>query len=60
MLDLLDWDGYNPAYLAFFIEGLLRHNEGDEAGPWLTRLEKAAPDAPRTKELRAKVQALSG
>jgi tetratricopeptide (TPR) repeat protein len=60
MLDLLGADGYNPAYLTFFIQGLLLHNEQTEAGPWLTRLEKAAPDAPRTIELRAKVRAPAG
>jgi tetratricopeptide (TPR) repeat protein len=60
LFELLDADGYNPAYLTFFIDGLLRHDEASEAGPWLTRLEKAAPDAPRTKELRAKVGGRTG
>jgi tetratricopeptide (TPR) repeat protein len=60
LFELLDGDGYNPAYLTFFIDGLLRHDEASEAGPWLTRLEKAAPDAPRTKELRAKLGGRAG
>lgn len=60
LFELLDGDGYNPAYLSYLIDGLLRHGEGSEAGPWLTRLEKAAPDAPRTKELRAKVGGRAG
>ncbi len=60
MLELLDTDGSNPTYLSFFLEGLLRQHQADEAGPWLTRLEKVAPNAAQTKALRAKLQALGG
>jgi tetratricopeptide (TPR) repeat protein len=52
MLSLLAMDKQNPAYLAQYIRWLLERNQREEASLWLARLEKAAPDDPRTSALR--------
>jgi tetratricopeptide (TPR) repeat protein len=55
MLEALAVDGHNPAYLAHFIEALLRRGKKDEARSWVAQLEKLEPQSPRTKAFRAQV-----
>jgi tetratricopeptide (TPR) repeat protein len=49
-------DGQNPAYLAHFLRGLLQHGKTAEARRWLPRLESLEPDAPRTRDFRARLE----
>jgi pentatricopeptide repeat protein len=55
MLGSLALDPHNPAYLAHFIEVLLRRGHKGEARNWVAKLEKLEPGAARTKALRARV-----
>ncbi len=43
----------DPAVLLRLVDFLMRHEELDEAGPWLTQLESAAPDGLGPVQLRA-------
>ena len=52
LLELLDGDANNAAYLAVLIDGLLRHGKKAEADDYLDRLSKIEPDSDRTRELR--------
>ena len=45
----------SPAYLAFFVRGLIRHDGARGAGPWLEKLEKLVPSALQTAELKARL-----
>ncbi len=49
---LLMADKQNPEYLAYLIDGLLRHGQGEEAGACLTRLEGLEPGSERVKAFR--------
>ena len=57
LVDVLTLDRRNPEYLAYLIDGLLRHDAADEAGPWIVRLEVLEPGSARVKEYRARVTA---
>ncbi len=50
-------DRRNPEYLAYLMDGLLRHDAADEAGPWIAGLEGLEPGSARVKEYRARVKA---
>ena len=52
---LLAADAGNPAYLAFYIDGLRRRGALDEAKVWLKRLERIRPDSPPTVEIKARL-----
>ena len=52
---LLADSGDSPSYLAFYVRGLLRHDEARGAGPWLEKLEKLAPSSLQTVELKARL-----
>ena len=45
----------NPGILAFYIRGLLRHEEARGARSWLDSLEKVDPSSLQTVELRARL-----
>jgi cellulose synthase operon protein C len=47
--------GDSPAFLAFYIRGLFRHDEARGARPWLEKLEKVAPSSLSTVELKARL-----
>ena len=57
LLGLLTLDRRNPEYLAYLIDGLLRHDGADEAGPWIDKLEEMEPGATRVKEFRSRMAA---
>jgi predicted Zn-dependent protease len=57
LLELLAADANNAALMAVLIDGLLAQGKKAEAAGWLARLEKLAPDAPRTQELRTRMRA---
>ncbi|MBY0522441.1 MAG: tetratricopeptide repeat protein [Gemmataceae bacterium] len=50
---LLAENGDNAAYLAFFVQGLLRRDDADTAETWFTRLEQREPNVFRTRALKA-------
>ena len=50
-------DKQNPEYLAYLIDGLLRYDQAEEAGAWVTRLESLEPGSERTKTFRARMAA---
>lgn len=47
--------GDTPAFLAFYIRGLLRHEEARGVKPWLDALVKADPSSLQTVELKARL-----
>ena len=47
--------GDNPAYLAFYIRGLLRHEGAGGVRPWLEKLEKVDPSSLQAAELKARL-----
>ncbi|GEM_PF-2868542 len=55
MVGLLTQDKQNPEYLAYLIDGLLRHDQSEEAGPWVARLETLEPGAERVKAFRSRL-----
>jgi len=55
MVGLLTQDKQNPEYLAYLIDGLLRHDQAEEAGPWVARLETLEPGAERVKAFRSRL-----
>jgi len=57
LVGVLTSDRRNPEYLAYLIDGLLRHDAADEAGPWIARLEGLEPGSARVKEYRARAKA---
>jgi tetratricopeptide (TPR) repeat protein len=57
MVGLLMQDKQNPEYLAYMIEGLLRHDQAGEAGPWVGRLETLEPGSERVKAFRSRLAA---
>jgi tetratricopeptide (TPR) repeat protein len=59
MLDLLARDKTNPAYLTQFVQWLLERKQMEDAALWMSRLEKAAPDDPKTSSLRQELATLS-
>jgi tetratricopeptide (TPR) repeat protein len=50
---LLAADRKNTTYLDYYIRGLLRHGQKEEARAWVMRLEQLEPGSPRTKAFRA-------
>jgi tetratricopeptide (TPR) repeat protein len=58
LLDLLETDGGNTAWMAILIDGLLRHGKRAEAGRWLERLAKREPDTARTRQLQERFEQL--
>jgi tetratricopeptide (TPR) repeat protein len=48
-------EGKNPTYEAFFARSLLQHDNIPEAEAQLAQLEKAWPDDPITREIKARV-----
>jgi tetratricopeptide (TPR) repeat protein len=57
VLEALTLDMQNPEYLAYHIDRLLRAERGDEARPWLGRLEKLEPASVRVREFRKQLAA---
>ncbi len=57
LVGALTSDRRNPEYLATLIDGLLRHDAADEAGPWIARLEGLEPGSSRVTEFRARLKA---
>jgi len=55
LVGLLTQDKLNPEYLAYLIDGLLRHDQAEEAGPWIARLETLEPATPRVKTFRSRL-----
>jgi tetratricopeptide (TPR) repeat protein len=55
MLAILKPGTSTPAYLAGYVAALLRHNEADQAGPWLDQLEKLDPSGLTTAQLKAQM-----
>src|SRR5262249_44094944 len=53
-------EGKNPMYQSYYARHLLRHGAIEEAQAQLTLLEKAQPDAPLTKEIKARVRRAQG
>jgi cellulose synthase operon protein C len=47
--------GATPEIIAYFVKGLLRHNQLSDARFWLTRLEQLEPNNARTVELKARM-----
>ena len=47
--------GNSAAILAFYIRGLIRHEEARGARPWLDAFEKAAPSSPQVVEFKARL-----
>jgi tetratricopeptide (TPR) repeat protein len=45
----------SPAYLAFYVRGLLRHEDGRGVKPWLEKLQKVDPSSLQTAELKARL-----
>ena len=54
LVSLLTVDKLNPEYLAYLIDGLLRHDEAGLAGPWIARLDALEPGAERVKDFRTR------
>ncbi len=50
--NLITVDQQNPEYLAYLIDGLLRHDQAEEAGAWIARLDALEPGSERTKAFR--------
>ena len=50
----------SPGLLAFYVRGLLKHDEASGAGPWLQKLEKLDPSARQTAELKARLAVAEG
>jgi tetratricopeptide (TPR) repeat protein len=55
LLGLLATHANNPAYLARYINGLLREGRAAEAHAWVEKLAAAAPKAPETLQCRVLV-----
>ena len=60
MQQLLATAGDNPKYLETFIRDLIKRGEGREAGIWVDQLERIAPKAFATADLRVQVLAEQG
>ena len=54
---LLTADKQNPEYLAHLIDGLLRHEQAEEASAWLARLEAMEPGSERATAFRTRLTA---
>jgi tetratricopeptide (TPR) repeat protein len=55
-MQLLLADSENsPAFLAFYIRGLLRHDDARSAKPWLEKLAMVEPSSLQTAELKARL-----
>ena len=52
--------GANAMVLAYYIQALLRRQEGKEAAAWLQRLETLEPDSARTVGVKARVLSAQG
>jgi predicted Zn-dependent protease len=57
LVSLLATQAHSPRYLAYHVHLLLMGNEVRDAERWLSRLEDAAPDDPRTRTLETQVRA---
>ncbi len=57
LASLITVDKQNPEYLAHLVEGLLLHDQAEEAGPWVERLETLEPGSERVKTFRARIAA---
>jgi tetratricopeptide (TPR) repeat protein len=57
MEDLLNTQAENPLYLTYFIGGLLRHGDVEQAARWVGQLRQVDPDTFRTVSLQARVLA---
>lgn len=55
MQQLLAENSDNAVYLAYYVQGLLRHDDADEAEVWLPKLEQREPDTFRTLALKARL-----
>ena len=55
MVGLLTQDKQNPEYLAYLIDGLLRHDQAEEAAPWIARLATLEPATERLKAFRSRL-----
>jgi tetratricopeptide (TPR) repeat protein len=53
-------DGKNPNYEAYYARRLLQRGDINDAQAQLTKLEKALPDAPLTREIKARVLQAKG
>jgi tetratricopeptide (TPR) repeat protein len=53
IVGLLTRDKQNPEYLAYLIDGLFRHDQAEEAGPWVAKLEALEPGSERVKAFRS-------
>lgn len=57
---LITADNKNPDYLGFFALALIKRKQFDDAQVWLTQLEKVAPKAVNTVEVKARMLAAQG
>ncbi len=55
LIGLLTQDKQNPEYLAYLIDGLMLHDQAEEAGPWIARLETLEPETQRVKTFRSRL-----
>ncbi len=60
MQHLLTDNGDNVTYLAYFVQGLLRHDDVDEAAIWFARLQQREPETVGTLTLKALLLAAQG
>ncbi|HVS38160.1 MAG TPA: tetratricopeptide repeat protein, partial [Gemmataceae bacterium] len=54
---LMTVDKQNPEYLGYLIDGLLRHDQAEEAGPWTARLAELEPSSERVKAFQVRIAA---
>jgi tetratricopeptide (TPR) repeat protein len=47
--------GATPLIIAYYVKGLLRHNQASDARFWLNKLEQLDPESARTAELKARM-----
>jgi len=57
---LIATDNKNPDYLGFFALALIKRKQFDDAQVWLSQLEKIAPRAVNTTEVKARMLAAQG
>jgi tetratricopeptide (TPR) repeat protein len=60
LLTLLAADRKNAGYLAYYAGALLRQGEAGAARTWVAELEKVAPNAPATVEVKARLLHAAG